>query len=126
MIPNIYTLSMIDKGFVQLNNPTLIVGDKVKLIFEDKEGLYEVIEVKENGFQVAGTATNGKVFIYGKEVDDFHTVDYEALTTLNISATQALVKQFNQLTTEVDELKKDMSTIKAAISSKNIVVDSYK
>jgi uncharacterized protein YPO0396 len=29
-------------------------------------------------------------------VNDFHTVDYEALSTLNISATQALVKRLNK------------------------------
>ena len=33
-----------------------------------------------------------KVFVYGEEVDDFRTVDYEGLTTLNISATQELSK----------------------------------
>jgi hypothetical protein len=31
-----------------------------------------------------------KLFVYGEEVDDFRTVDYEGLTTLNISATQEL------------------------------------
>ena len=33
-----------------------------------------------------------KIFVYGEEVDDFRTVDYEGLTTLNISATQELSK----------------------------------
>jgi hypothetical protein len=33
------------------------------------------------------------VFVYGEEVDDFRTVDYEGLTTLNISATQELAKR---------------------------------
>ncbi len=28
------------------------------------------------------------VFVYGREVNDFHTVDYEALSMLNVSATQ--------------------------------------
>jgi hypothetical protein len=35
---------------------------------------------------------SNKAFVYGEEVDDFRTVDYEALTTLNISATQELSK----------------------------------
>ncbi len=34
-----------------------------------------------------------KVFVYGEEVDDFRTVDYEGLTTLNISATQEIAKR---------------------------------
>ena len=37
----------------------------------------------------------------GREVDDFHTVDYEALSMLNVSATQEL---HNQLRMTNDEL----------------------
>ena len=44
-----------------------------------------------------------KVFVYGEEVDDFRTVDYEGLTTLNISATQELNKK-------VDKLEKALAT----------------
>ena len=33
-----------------------------------------------------------KIFVYGEEVNDFRTVDYDGLTTLNISATQELSK----------------------------------
>ena len=38
------------------------------------------------------------VFVYGKKVNDLLTVDYDALTTLNISATQ-------QLNNEIEALK---------------------
>jgi hypothetical protein len=34
-----------------------------------------------------------QVFVYGEEVDDFRTVDYEGLTALNISATQEIAKR---------------------------------
>jgi hypothetical protein len=37
-----------------------------------------------------------KVFVYGEEVDDFRTVDYEGLTALNISATQELAKRLTK------------------------------
>ncbi|MDO7877160.1 tail fiber domain-containing protein [Hymenobacter sp. ASUV-10] len=33
------------------------------------------------------------LFVYGKYVDDFLSVDYDALTTLNVSATQELARQ---------------------------------
>ncbi|WP_262708345.1 hypothetical protein [Chryseobacterium sp. CH21] len=35
----------------------------------------------------------GKLFVYGTEVSDLRTVDYDALSMLNISATQELVKK---------------------------------
>jgi len=34
-----------------------------------------------------------KVFVYGEEVKDFRTVDYEGLTALNISATQEIARR---------------------------------
>jgi hypothetical protein len=37
--------------------------------------------------------TGDKMFVYGEEVDDFRTIDYDGLTTLNISATQELAKR---------------------------------
>jgi hypothetical protein len=37
------------------------------------------------------------LFVYGKFVDDFLSVDYDALTTLNVSATQELARQVAEL-----------------------------
>jgi len=37
--------------------------------------------------------TSDKVFVFGEEVDDFRTVDYEGLTALNISATQEVARR---------------------------------
>jgi len=61
--------------------------------------MLSVTELSAGSFRV-NVKVNGEIFIYGKEVNDFHTVDYQALTTLNISATQALAKQVNSLQAE--------------------------
>lgn len=45
-----------------------------------------VVEIKANDLKA------DKVFVYGEQVNDFRSVDYEGLTTLNISATQELSK----------------------------------
>ena len=60
--------------------------------------------------------------MYGREVDDFHSVDYESLSMLNVSATQELYKlilsqqkTIESLETEVAELqeiKEDVETLK--------------
>ncbi len=44
----------------------------------------------------AADIKSNSIFVYGEEVDDFRTVDYEGLTTLNISATQELNKLLNE------------------------------
>jgi hypothetical protein len=109
-IPNIYQLAQIENGFVTLSNPDLTIGDKVRLIFEDQQMEVRVTEIDENGFSVLAEQPesklpNGAVFVFGKEVNDFHTLDYDAITMLNTSATQALVKQINGLETSHAALK---------------------
>jgi uncharacterized protein (UPF0335 family) len=59
-----------------------------------------------------GEAGVGRVFVYGREVSDFHTVDYEALSTLNISATQELFRKIERLESENAVLKADNQSIK--------------
>ena len=72
----------------------------------------EVVAIENGRFRVSSTEANplpdGEVFVYGREVNNFHTVDYEALSTLNISATQELAKRLlnseNSLTKVEDRL----------------------
>jgi len=52
------------------------------------------------------------LFVYGKYVDDFRSVDYDALTTLNVSATQELARQVAELKAENATLKANAESIK--------------
>ena len=116
VIPDIYKMATIKDGFVALPNHNLKVGDKVKLIFGDNQNLYKVLKINENGFYTEGVL-DGNVFVYGKEVNDFHTVDYEALSTLNISATQALVKRINNLEIQNAALKTKLDKVETDIKA---------
>lgn len=123
VIPNIYKLADIQHGTIQLRN-TLKAGERVKLIFENGTEVVEVVKANPHSFQT-NSEKSGKVFVYGVEVTDFHTVDYEALSTLNISATQELFRMVNRLSSENEELKSklesfssDLETIKAQLGAK--------
>jgi hypothetical protein len=102
-VPDIYQLSQISNGFISLKTD-LRKGDKVKLIFDKESTVSEVISVTENGFTV-DQRKSGKVFVYGREVNDFRTVDYDALSMLNISATQELARKIMALEKENTEEK---------------------
>lgn len=112
VVPDIYQLADINSGRITVPN-NLTVGEKVKLIFEDRTELVEVVSADGSGFNV-NLADNGKVFVYGREVNDFRTVDYEALSTLNISASQELAKLVSQLQKENADLKAELKTEKTA------------
>jgi uncharacterized coiled-coil protein SlyX len=60
-----------------------------------------------------------RVFVYGEEVDDFRSVDYEGLTTLNISATQELSELVKQQAEAIALLKQQVRELKNRIKVRN-------
>ncbi len=62
---------------------------------------------------------SGRVFVYGEEVDDFRSVDYEGLSTLTISATQQLSRLVTQQAEAIALLKKQVRVLDAKISHRN-------
>jgi hypothetical protein len=53
-----------------------------------------------------------KMFVYGEQVNDFRTVDYEGLITLNISATQELGKMIDAQNKIIRELSEEIKLLK--------------
>jgi hypothetical protein len=89
-------------------------GDEVKLILNKSgEKTFKVAVSNQTTFSVPGII-NETVFVYGKKVNDLLNVDYDALTTLNISATQQLIKETEVLKAENLKLK---TTLEARIAS---------
>ena len=87
----------------------LQVGDKLKWIDEKgNEQKTEVIAVTSpSSFTLNSNNNSTRIFVYGKQVNDFRTVDYDALSMLNISATQELYKMITKLQEETEKLKAD-------------------
>ena len=115
IIPDIYALAQnarLEGSALRLSMEKphdLNVGDKVRLMAGDyQEELPVQATPSATTFTVSGW-THGapeKVFVYGREVNDFHSVDYDHLFTLNISATQELARR-------VESLEKENAAFKA-------------
>ncbi|WP_157776981.1 hypothetical protein [Ichthyobacterium seriolicida] len=102
VIPNMYELaksmSISNEGSNITTNKAhnFSVGDLIKVIIEnDGERSVKVKRVIDSNTFLTEEVldSKNKVFIYGKEVDDLRSVDYDGLTTLNISATQAVYEE---------------------------------
>lgn len=100
-IPNVYAVpSKIEKkvnsyllSFTNKHNLTK-TAKKIQVMTGRVTNQYNIVSIPSDT-QIEIRADNlatDKVFVYGEEVDDFKAVDYEGLTTLNISATQELSK----------------------------------
>ena len=81
----------------------LVAGDMVR-IFSGKETDqqdYSVIATDgDKSFTVAewrGETNPERIFVYGKGVSDFRTVEYDRIHTLNVSATQELARRVAEL-----------------------------
>jgi hypothetical protein len=89
----------------------LKVGDRVRLIGEKGEGVHEVLAVEKDRFRTAFRPEGKDVFVYGREVKDFRVVDYEAISMLNVSATQELHRLLGARDAEIIALKKEVATL---------------
>ena len=81
-----------------------------------------IVTVQSN--QLASIET--QVFVYGKQVDDFRSVDYDAISMLNVSATQELAKRNAELELEVSKLGKINDQTQPQLSSLHQENDALK
>jgi hypothetical protein len=74
---------------------------------------YDILSIpSDKQVLIKAPVINGdSVFVYGEQVTDLHTVDYEGLSTLNISATQELSTLVKQQAETIALLEKRLSTI---------------
>ncbi len=102
VVPDIMQPTEVKDGWVACKT-NLQSGERVKILFEEGEDtIFEILEVTDSGFRIT-TDQSGKVLVYGREVEDFHVVDYDALSMLNISATQQLQKIIDKQQEVIDK-----------------------
>lgn len=112
VVPDIYTKAEVEAGWVRLKN-NLKAGEKVRLITEKGAQVCEVLEAKEDRFRVDSINTDGDIFVYGRQVDDARTVDYDALSMLNISATQRLYDLIQEQREVIEQQSAKLARIEA-------------
>jgi len=103
-VPDIYQEATVQGGWVHLAT-NLKVGERVRLIGEKEPGIYVVLEVRDGAFRSDFKPATERVFVYGREVNDFRTVDYDAISMLNVSATQELSRKLDAQQAELTELQ---------------------
>ncbi len=139
-IPNIYTpaCEVIKDGslvkFVMDKEHGLKAGDRVKIYDAQwRPGEYAVLSADEMSFTVNLENAKDEYFVFGKQVNDFKSVDYDAISMLNVSATQEIAKRLKLLEAENERLKnsnaslqEENSQLKSAISEKAGTMDLNK
>jgi Chaperone of endosialidase len=126
-IPNVYQpteqLSKTADGYLlRFNNNHHISANAKKLqVITEKNGVeqFAIVAVpSDKEVIISATDINaGKIFVYGEEVDDFRTVDYEGLTTLNISATQELARLVKIQSATIENMQKQILLLQKRVAA---------
>lgn len=122
-IPNVYQVTnKIEKTatgyklhFAKVHNISS-TAKKIKIQIKDGGTMQEVdisAIPSDNTVEILSTELNtDKIFVYGEQVNDFRAVDYEGLTTLNISATQELSKLIEMQEKKIEALTEEIKALK--------------
>jgi hypothetical protein len=116
IIPDILSGAKTKDGWVTLVTD-LKVGDKVRLLADKESHVREVLEVRVGAFRTAFISKGAEVFVYGREVDDLRSVDYDAIAMLNVSATQELAKKLEQKDVELEQKDAVIAALEARMSA---------
>jgi hypothetical protein len=60
--------------------------------------------------------TDASIFVYGSEVEDFHTLDNNYIFTLNVCATQELNRRIEAQNAIIQSHKESINELKAKVS----------
>ena len=119
-VPDIFKSAEVADGWVLLSTD-LKAGERVRLIGDKEEFIEEVIEVREDAFRTAYKPNEERVFVYGREVEDFRTVDYDAIAMLNVSATQQIKKEKDA---EIQALRNENAALRRELTAKNASLEA--
>ena len=121
VVPDIYQTAKCLDSWIDLET-TLQKGDQVRIIPDNgKESLVDVTEVASNRFRVSPSLSDGAVFVYGRMVNDFASVDYDAIAMLNVSATQQIKREKDA---EVQALREENDALRARLDRLENVIKS--
>ena len=103
-----------NKVTLQLNDLDIKEGDKIEICDINNEGItsnirtVDILDISNNEFTFIDSKidTNKNLFISGKYVDDFHTIDYQALVPI-------LIKGMQELNDEIKILKERINILES-------------
>ena len=120
VVPDLYKKAAVKNGWVELVTD-LKKGDRVKLIGKTDQSVHEVLEIRDGAFRPDGKMNDEEVFVYGREVSDFRTVDYDAIAMLNVSATQQLKHEKDA---EIQALREENAALRRELAAKDESVET--
>lgn len=126
-VPDIFKIATINnQQQLFLENHNLEANDNIRiLVLSNVDNKIQILKVKVLQVLDQNTFTlNTKldfnithVFVYGREVDDFHELDYSYIYNLTVLAVQELRKQVAELTQKIKDIQNEIDALRNAQAS---------
>jgi len=126
-IPNVYQettkMQRVDSGYLltfALPHHLSVTATRIKVHVAGAMKPYSILNIpSDHEVIIKSAALNAThAFVYGEEVDDFRSVDYEGLTTLNISATQELSQLVKKQAEAIARLNARLQVVEARLKGR--------
>jgi hypothetical protein len=93
VVPDVFKSGKVSGDWIAVEG-AFAPGDVLKVLDGDEIHMVSVVDVRGDGsVRVDKELKGAEVFVYGHEVQDFHTVSYERIVPLLISTIQSLQKR---------------------------------
>lgn len=133
-IPNIYSLCEIQNNCLIFDTFSTKDFDKncntIKLKLFDNKNNETIINVKEiltdNSLLINEKIKNGQYFVYGQEINDFHSLEKNVIFTLTTSAVKELDSTIEDLKTELKQTHSVVVSQKTQIDALNSELSELK
>ena len=119
IVPNIFKMAeSVQSNVITIADHGLVVGDTVKLVYGSGAVETNVSSVQDaNTFQVDAEIKDESVFVYGKKVNDFLTLEYNQIFTTAIGAIQELSSENTQLKTQMASLEQRLAALESKLAA---------
>jgi len=109
-IPNIYNICDIINTSNILITSNLInelnINDEIETYNNlGEKNYYKIKNINSNIIEIDKEISNSNIFIYGKKVTDFHTLDKTYIYTLNVCATQEIYRIIQRQQEQINEMQ---------------------
>ena len=123
-IPNIMLLANYNNTIITFTSPPNYViknNDKIKCYDKNNKEVFVVVEeiIDSLTFKIKeldNAYTDTTIFVYGSEVEDFHTLDKTYIFTLNVCATQELNRRIETQNAIIQSHKESINELKEKVS----------
>lgn len=105
-LPNVFKTADVSGSTINLALHGFAIGDRIRVFDkENKSNELVVLTTAEDSFTTDVCLEDGPIFVYGKEVDDFHSINSDAILGLAVGTIKEMRQEMLSLKKRLEDLE---------------------